>query len=183
MLVWLRRMRHSRGFGIQSPRDYSFIRYVVNEHYPYYAYADLAKALPNISKRTRKLCELYFRISNYCQANIIVNCLPTEEAYSEYFHAGCHKSTIVDNLDDVDTIELLRVSVHQIDSTFVDKLLAKVNDKSLVIIEGIHHDKETRKTWRNVIKQEQVIISFDLYYTGILFFDNKRYKQHYIINF
>ena len=35
---WLLRCRYSRGFGIQSPSAYSFERYVVNEHDPYYAY-------------------------------------------------------------------------------------------------------------------------------------------------
>ena len=36
--VWLRRIHRSGGFGIQSPKDYAFVRYVVNEHWPYYAY-------------------------------------------------------------------------------------------------------------------------------------------------
>ena len=40
-LVWLSRIHHCRGFGIQSPTDYAFVRYVVNEHWPYYAYDQL----------------------------------------------------------------------------------------------------------------------------------------------
>ena len=36
--VWLRRIGNCRGFGIQSPADYAFVRYVVNEHWPYYQY-------------------------------------------------------------------------------------------------------------------------------------------------
>ena len=43
MAVWLSRINHCRGFGVQSPSAYAFIRYVVNEHYPYYAYEDLRK--------------------------------------------------------------------------------------------------------------------------------------------
>ena len=42
-IVWLRRVRYSRGFGVQSPWAYRFIRYVVNEHYPYYKYEHLAE--------------------------------------------------------------------------------------------------------------------------------------------
>ena len=42
-IIWLRRMSYSRGFGVQSPSAYRFIRYVISEHYPYYAYADLRK--------------------------------------------------------------------------------------------------------------------------------------------
>ena len=39
--IWLRRAKYSRGFGVQSPSAYQFIRYVLTEHYPYYAYQPL----------------------------------------------------------------------------------------------------------------------------------------------
>ena len=38
ILTWIRRIRHCRGFGIQSPTDYRFVRNVINENYPYHAY-------------------------------------------------------------------------------------------------------------------------------------------------
>ena len=55
--IWLTRLTRCRGFGIQSPSAYSFVRYVVNEHYPYYAYADLTNSHPQLGKRSRKLGE------------------------------------------------------------------------------------------------------------------------------
>ena len=61
VFVWLSRIHRCRGFGIQSPTDYAFVRYVVNEHWPYYAY-DL---LPNDAWLTRKLGKLYFRLANW----------------------------------------------------------------------------------------------------------------------
>ena len=67
--IWITRLTCCRGFGIQSPSAYSFVRYVVNEHYPYYAYADLADSFPQLGKRERKLGEFYFRLANFAQAN------------------------------------------------------------------------------------------------------------------
>ena len=46
---WFRRCGYSRGFGVQSPSAYSFIRYVINEHYPYYAYQELQEQLPQLN--------------------------------------------------------------------------------------------------------------------------------------
>ena len=63
-LLWLRRIRHSRGFGVQSPTAYSFIRYVINEHYPYYAYSELAEQFPSTGWCERKLFRLYLRIAS-----------------------------------------------------------------------------------------------------------------------
>ncbi len=53
-IVWLRRVRYSRGFGVQSPWAYRFIRYVVNEHYPYYKYEHLAEQVYGICDFRRR---------------------------------------------------------------------------------------------------------------------------------
>ena len=86
--IWLTRLTCCRGFGIQSPSAYSFVRYVVNEHYPYYAYADLCQQLPNISKRERKLGEFFFRLANFAQVvaslacTLCANSMQTHPTYS-----------------------------------------------------------------------------------------------------
>lgn len=176
-------MHHSRGFGVQSPRDYSFIRYVVNEHYPYYAYDDLRQALPDVRKRTRKLAELYFRIANYRQASVIVDCTPTDPVYARYFQAGCRKSAVKHSLDETDRVELLRVSADAADPSLTARIMDKVDERSMVIVEGIKRNRQSKAAWRQLASQEKVSVSFDLYYVGILFFDTDRYPQNYIINF
>ncbi len=52
---WLRRCGYCRGFGVQSPSAYSFIRYVINEHYPYYAYQELQEQFPQLNRREHKV--------------------------------------------------------------------------------------------------------------------------------
>lgn len=54
----IRRTGSSRGFGIQSPSDYSFVCDIVNCRYPYYAYSDLKETVAGISKQERKKAEL-----------------------------------------------------------------------------------------------------------------------------
>ena len=50
---WLRRIKYCRGFGVQSPTDYRFVRGVINEHAPYYLYEDLARELPGLDSLKR----------------------------------------------------------------------------------------------------------------------------------
>ena len=50
-IVWLRRAHRSKGFGVQSPWAYRFIRYVVNEPYPYYKYEHLKSRCMALTKR------------------------------------------------------------------------------------------------------------------------------------
>ena len=56
-MIWLSRIGCCRGFGIQSPWAYSLVRYVINEHYPYYAYECLAKDFPEADAVRRKMGE------------------------------------------------------------------------------------------------------------------------------
>lgn len=49
--VYLSRLHRSLGFGIQSPTDYAFVRYVINEHWQYYAYQQLDEQDDNWLRR------------------------------------------------------------------------------------------------------------------------------------
>lgn len=187
LLVWMRRVRHSRGFGVQSPYDYRFVRYVVNEHWPYYAYDELKHRLPSIDKRTRKLCRLYFRIANWRQPQFIVNYEAATDAYGLYMQAGCWKARVVDAKDwepaKDGPVELVRMTLTGDYEKFYDTIAKHVNHRSLLIVEHIKRDKKTKAFWHRIEQDERTGVTFDLYYCGIVFFNKQRYKQNYVVNF
>lgn len=165
-LVWLSRIHRCRGFGIQSPTDYAFVRYVVNEHWPYYAYHQLKGE----DWLTHKLGCLYFRLSNWKQPHWML-----KDDYCKYWHLGCLSTRFVSELE---TVELARLSIE--DKSGYDRIVSRCNEQSVVVIERIYRDRER---WHAIEHDERVGTTFDLYYCGVLFFDNKRYRHHYIINF
>ena len=159
LLVWLRRWKYSRGFGVQSPWAYRFIRYVVNEHYPYYAYNDLLPKYTNLPKRTLKLCRLYFRIANYWQPAICLDYGTTSDAYGTYMRKGGDYRNVF------------------------DKAVQVSDSRTLIVVEQIKRDKEAKRFWKSIERDPRCVTTFDLYYCGIIFFDKKRYKENYIVNF
>jgi len=165
-LIWIRRIAHCRGFGIQSPTDYWLVRYVINEHWPYYQYA----AFENRGDwLTRKLGQLYFRMANWRQPTVIES-----DDYRDYFHAGYRKATFGESS------ELIRITL---DGNYRQRLASiynKVYDDTVLIVEGIWRN---RSFWKEIKADERAVITFDLYYCGIVLFDKKRHKQNYIINF
>ena len=164
--VWLSRIHRCRGFGIQSPTDYSFVRYVINEHWPYYSY----KQFSNDDWLTRKLGLLYFRLSNWV--------LPKEmlqDEYQRYWSAGCKKTRFS---SDIKAVELARVDIA--DAGGWRSLAGKCDSHSVVVVEGIWRNWDM---WHQIVADERVSITFDLYYCGIVFFDKSRFKHNYIINF
>lgn len=176
-IIWIYRWRHCRGFGVQSPSDYSFIRYVINEHYPYYAYDDLRIELPDICKLKRKKAELIFRIANFKQAQS-ATFLFADDIYSRYLLSGSHKTTILNHFDRVTT--LVVASALGIDESL--EILNYLRHSSLLVIDEIDNS-QGRKLWKNIVVDERATITFDLYYMGIVFKFDNRYKQHYIVNF
>ena len=194
-VVWLRRMRYSRGFGVQSPWAYRFIRYVVNEHYPYYKYEQLAEQVYGIDKITRKLCKFYFRLANYQQAHTFVDCYPTSSCYKIYVDAGCQKANYHRIIEATSEAELIRLFSNIGDYSMVrvplvanyrmvvDKALDHLPSSSVLIIENIKRDKEAQRYWPELISDSRTGVSFDLYYCGVLFLNNDMVKQSYIVNF
>ncbi len=165
--VWVRRMFHSRGFGIQSPTDYWLVRCVINEHWPYYQYAALGDGDDWLR---RKLGRLYLRIANWRQPQVI-----TANDYHDYFHAGCRKAVFGEGNE----LMLLTIDTPQWQAR-LEHFLSTANERSVLIVEGIWKDQ---KAWQQMAADKRLTITFDLYYCGLAFFDKKRTKHHYIINF
>ena len=165
LLVWLSRIFHCRGFGVQSPTDYRFVRYVVNEHAPYYKYEEVGQ---NDDWLTRRLGRLYFRMANWRQPQVIV-----AAGYEEYLKAGCSKCQVT---DDATTVEMAIVSTGK----DIERLLPRCNDCSVMVLDRLH---QHRALWKRICQSANATVTFDLYYCGIAFFDPKRSKRHYIVNF
>lgn len=195
MFVWLRRIGHSRGFGVQSPWAYRMVRYVINEHYPYYAYESLALDYPQLDTVERKICELCLRLANSVQPSLIVSFGGSDSAYGAYFSAGCRNARIESAAYDCGSAALASLLdglagcfiVRMVPCTDLCNLFATVckaaTTGSVVMLQGIYSDPSTRREWRRIVSCEPGVVTFDLYYCGLVFFDEKRYKQNYIINF
>ena len=182
---WLMRCGYSRGFGIQSPSAYAFVRYVVNVHNPYYAYEELDKEMSERPLGFRKLGRLMFRLANYWQPQYVVM---GDYDFAPYIYAGCN-STLVRMIDDYsfEYIERPVLVILEIDwledENIRNEILDAGSDKVLLVLTGIHDNKQNRSLWAHLIADERSGISYDLYSCGILFFDKSKYKQHFKINF
>ena len=165
-LVWLSRIHRCRGFGIQSPTDYSFVRYVINEHWPYYAY----EQLHSNDWLVQKLGHLYFRLSNWRQPKLML-----VDEFQQYWQAGCNKTVFSTNISKV---ELARVTIEDNDKW--EELLTKCDQNSVIVVEGIWRDWNR---WQMIESDARTSITYNLFYCGIVLFDKTRYKHNYIINF
>ncbi len=176
--VWLSRMKHCRGFGIQSPWAYRFVRYVVNEHAPYYAYKRLKDKKPS-DWLTTKRGRLLLRLANYWQPEEVYGSLPMEAAAKDYLMAGCRKANFRNNMTGKPTgrwMAFVKTDDYELLASYAD-------EQAMMVVTDIGSSKEAKLLWQHIEDDPRATATFDLYWCGIVFFDPKRIKQNYIVNF
>ena len=188
LFVFLKRIRHCAGFGVQSPTDYAFVREVIYERWPYALYAELEAQFYGTDKFLLKLSQLLLRVSNYAQASrigIIGSLPPVMEAHLK---AGCRKSE-VGPLPPPSPVEREPECSKPGNPELPFNECLEGDSGSLSTGEGGGRGRiplliatDLNDQWREYISQEH-IISYDLYYLGIAFYDEKRYREGHVINF
>lgn len=182
---WIHRMGYSRGFGVQSPSAYSFIRYVLTEHYPYYAYDELKMRFKSFDHATKKKGRLYFRLANYAQASHWFDYHSAEQPYAAYVHEGCRKTVFqaIDGKPIPHTFRIARLSMTEDYQAVYEALCKVATDDSILILEGINDNKDTKAFWKRVQESQKATRTYDLFLCGIIVFDTSKHKHHYIVNF
>lgn len=182
---WIHRMGYSRGFGVQSPSAYSFIRYVLTEHYPYYAYDELKMRFKSFDHATKKKGRLYFRLANYAQASHWFDYHSAEQPYAAYVHEGCRKTIFqaIDGKTIPNAFRIARLSMTEDYQAVYEALCKVATDDSILILEGINDNKDTKAFWKCVQESQKATRTYDLFLCGIIVFDTSKHKHHYIVNF
>lgn len=168
--VWIRRFRHRRGYGVHSPFAYHFLRDVVYEKSPYYAYRELDSHLKwSQCLRQRKGLHLLFRLANYAQPRRLL--LPHGTALEAlYLQAGCRTACLCSQAIAPDrTLCYLRHPDTDV--------LPALDSDSVLVLDNLHLH---RQWFRDL---EGSVVKFDLYDLGIAFFDPNYNRQYYIVNF
>lgn len=203
ILVWLSRISHCRGFGIQSPWAYNVSRYVINEHWSYYRYREIEEDIGFLTAVERKLGQLYFRLANFVQPLYFVE-IGHDKRRSEiieiYAGAGCERCVTL-SCPDMRSVPvpgaaaraagkrennarlILVVDGASADAAEIAGLCRNLAKHDYIVIEDIAAEPKARAAWLELKESLQGVLLFDLYYAGVIYVDPGRYKQHYIINF
>lgn len=162
-LTRILRAPRTRGFGVQSPTDYHFIRHVVAQTFPYYAYKQLESNTTHLSKREVEILRFYLRLANYVQDRFPIYIIGkenlgniTKELRQKFMAAGSRKAV-----------------VHQ--SSRMPAAITP-DTQCVLIIENLHYSKQM------LTESDSPKVIFDMNDIAVAFCDPKRYKTTYKIN-
>lgn len=63
------------------------------------------------------------------------------------------------------------------------QLLPKTHQGTLCIFQGIYRNTAQKAAWKNIISRDEVRVSIDLYYIGLVFFREGQAKENFKIRF
>lgn len=196
--IWLSRFRYRCGYGVHSPFAFSLIADVIYEKRPYYAYRTLAVEQKKLAKErgwdrgTRKVNRLLFRLVNRMQPAHIIEVghpsitslyLQFAKPSAEFLFASDLSELFLEADASIDFLYLNEGRNSVLLEDVFRVCVRRTTSKSVFVIRGIGYSKSMKALWKRLQEDERVGITFDLYDVGILFFDQTKIKQHYIVNF
>lgn len=186
----INRVRHNRGFGVQSPSAFYFVTQVLKEKLPYYAYSEIDKAAKN-SPQGKEYYRRLFRIANFLRPKNIIIISKSETALTTL--SAARHSAIITTIKDGETALLQQALQEQSEETLIyigecesyahacETAIAHAKNSTTIIVESIHATPHKAQWWEGNIKNPRTIVTYDLYSAGILFFDTEKQKQHYTL--
>jgi len=105
------------------------------------------------------------------------------DSLPDYLRAGCRRAAVRSDAADADTADLIVVPATAGGERLFADAVGKTTGRSVLVVTGIKDSRAARRFWRAVAADRRVGVTFDLYYAGVAFFDTKRYKHNYIVNF
>ncbi|MBO4658778.1 MAG: hypothetical protein J5637_04080 [Prevotella sp.] len=190
-IIWLKRIGHGRGFSVQSPNDYRFLRNVIKQSSPYYKYDELQRSADHHGAPSKKICQLYFRLANYAQADYFLEINSLTDDVPEYVEAASKKTkTIRLQLPENRMPEeckgmtlLARCSYAPGMDDLVKQVVSDSDERSVIVVDNIYADSDAQRFWEQLSDDSQVTVSYDLYHCGILLKESRRYKKKYFVNY
>ena len=100
---------------------------------------------------------------------------------------GHFDSTLRDALSNIDRVDFAFIDGnHRREPTerYFREIISKAHNGSIVVLDDIHWSREMEVAWKNIIANNLVTCSIDLYFIGIVFFRQEfKDKQHFRIRF
>lgn len=189
-LEWFLRFRYRCGYGVHSPFAFDFITGVVFERSCYYAYQKLDREYPvglwGRFSHMRKCRHFLFRLANYVHPDVFVCHSEITSDEFAYLSSGSCQSEWKgkEALSELHGKKILFYTNADKKNLFpLLKQLSEIVSSDSALLLRVK-SREQRETCAQIISDSKYCgITFDLYDYLLVFFDRKRFKQHYKVNF
>ena len=193
-LVWLSRFRYRRGWGIHSPFAYRFVHEVVFPDGNFAEYRTLADMRRSNGVTTwPRYDRLFLRLAHFAKPGNVVVFGRNAHIVSRYISCGhkpetmcSHNNNLNETLRSIEampSVDMLYVNDAAAAERLYNAAIGRVQPESMMVIRGIGHDDALRRLWKRIEADDRTVITFDLYYLGIVMFRRGMSKEAFKVCF
>ncbi len=192
--VWVKRFRHRRGWSVQSPFAFRFIKEVLFANPKHPAYATLAhiRRAHGINSWAR-YDRLLLRLAAFAQPKTAVIFGQNAAVVSQYVKAGHSSAEVFDETEDIghmltqmahlSHIDYAYIDADQHAAAFAEAAIRKAHAGSVIIIRHINRTPYMKQLWQCLEEDPRTVVTFDLYYLGIVLFRQGLSKEAHKVCF
>ena len=172
-----------------TPRKYSLLYYRLIRHFQLRYIIELGTSLG--------LNTLYLARNPQCQVATFEGCNETLDFAQQIFgrHApvnnielvnGNIDNTLPDYLKKGKQVDFVLFDANHSDEPtlqYYQHCKSRAHHKSIFVFDDIHWSPTMEKAWLHVVRDPDITLSVDLFRIGIVFFDPKLSKQHFVLRF
>ncbi len=140
--------------------------------------AYIAKCNPSISIQTIEANEEVLAIAEKNWEKLSISNITS-------FHSSFDK-TLPSLIEDSPNSSLYFIDGnHRYEATknYFNQIAQKCNDQTIMIFDDIHWSKGMEEAWKEIIQDNRLSLSIDLFEFGIVFFNIRLQKEHFIIRY
>ena len=207
-LTALRRLRHSRGYGVHSPFAFNLIQKVLSSTDCYYAFDDIIHYLdthfPDEVVKNSTLHHLSFKLVNYFKVKEILEIHSGKGVHTLYLlspardiHAVCvekrqdqmrlareitsarsNQCRLVDDLPAKGDYEAVFLHLEEEPAPSMDTLLTLSGDNCFWVVHPLI-GLRNKQFWNNIVKDKRFGFTFTTRHIGVAFLRETYSKLHY----
>ena len=135
---------------------------------------------------------LLYRLVNFAQPSnaLSVGCPTTASLYlaaakqgMNFWHASSLDELFLDADEPVDFLYLHEVHNPGLLRQAFALCAERTTPQSLFVVQGIGYTPSMKQLWQELKEDSRVMVTFDLFDFGLLFFDPTKQRQHYKVSF
>jgi len=99
---------------------------------------------------------------------------------------GTFQQTIPDIIANNKSIDFVFFDGHhekEATLNYFNEFVANVSEEALFIFDDIHWSKEMESAWKEIKNHEKVTLTIDLFEMGLVYFNQRNQKEHFVIRF
>jgi hypothetical protein len=189
----LHRFKANNRHGVHSPFVYKLIDTVIYDYRDQKVYREIE----NISQKQHpdkrmiktmplKVYKMLFRFVVYFKPRTVLFADNKDYIISSIFGNAVPNTEIIDMKD---SAELRQADMIFVDAArhsaaeYLERTMPKIHDDTMLIFSGIHRTPNTKQAWEQVKADENVRVTIDLFYIGLVFFKQGMSKEDFRVKY